>query len=196
MNELNGLEASVGLDIVVWSKAESAIKASKAATAFGALNWLLFVVTLIVFGTYYSPKCFFSTWYFDYRYDSNGAPADRAFDQGTSFITTVSPMEQLALADLLHALQVVMLSPRRRRSLRLSCAKFRNRSRCTNSNLSNKSTSKFLNNRSTSKYLNSRSISSNPLFTPQPKIFDDSLAPKFCIAKLNRTIRYEGFLSS
>jgi len=39
-----------GVQFVVWSKAESAIKASKAATAFAAFDWLLFIVTVAVFG--------------------------------------------------------------------------------------------------------------------------------------------------
>jgi hypothetical protein len=52
LDEVNGLGAYEGVHIAVWSKAESAIKASKAATAFAALNWVLFLVTLFVFGTY------------------------------------------------------------------------------------------------------------------------------------------------
>jgi hypothetical protein len=51
VNEVNGIEAFAGEHITIWAKAESAIKASKAATAFAALTWLLFIVTVSVFGT-------------------------------------------------------------------------------------------------------------------------------------------------
>ena len=53
VDELNGYEALAGVHVTVWAKAESAIKASKAATAFAALTWLLFILTVSVFGAYF-----------------------------------------------------------------------------------------------------------------------------------------------
>jgi len=52
IDEVNSIDAQYGIHIKYFAHADAGIKASKAATAIGAIEWLLFVITLIAFGYY------------------------------------------------------------------------------------------------------------------------------------------------
>ncbi|KAF8853536.1 hypothetical protein BDZ45DRAFT_677582, partial [Acephala macrosclerotiorum] len=56
-NYINQAISDSGVQVDIWSAGTHAIAATKAAAALGAITWLLFVITLTVFGFFLRKHC-------------------------------------------------------------------------------------------------------------------------------------------